>query len=204
MNEPQSSSSVPIEAHPFEPFLPANAQLLMLGTFPPSPKRWCMPWYYPNITNDMWRIFGLIYFQDKDHFVDVRNKTYHLEQLKTFLAQQGIALYDTCTKIQRLNGTAADKDLKVVEPTDLDALLDRLPRCKAVVTAGQLATTLFTSHYGIDVRGMQMGDYREFSFKGRTINLYRMPSSSRAYPMKIEQKAAFYRQMLTSISLIEI
>ena len=45
-----------IENHPFEPWLPSNAHLLMLGTFPPSPKRWCIPWYYPNFQNDMWRI----------------------------------------------------------------------------------------------------------------------------------------------------
>ena len=49
-----------VEEHPFEPWLPGNAKLLMLGTFPPAEKRWCMPWYYPNFQNDMWRIFGLI------------------------------------------------------------------------------------------------------------------------------------------------
>ncbi len=27
-----------IETHPFEPWLPSNAKLLMLGTFPPAPK----------------------------------------------------------------------------------------------------------------------------------------------------------------------
>ena len=42
-----------VEIHPFEPWLPGNAKLLMLGTFPPSEKRWCMPWYYPNFQNDM-------------------------------------------------------------------------------------------------------------------------------------------------------
>ena len=26
-----------IETHPFEPWLPSNAKLLMLGTFPPAP-----------------------------------------------------------------------------------------------------------------------------------------------------------------------
>ena len=50
-----------VEIHPFEPWLPGNAKLLMLGTFPPSEKRWGMPWYYPNFQNDMWRIFGIIY-----------------------------------------------------------------------------------------------------------------------------------------------
>lgn len=58
-----------IEEHPFTPFLPDNARLLMLGTFPPSPKRWCMEFYYPNFTNDMWRIFGICFFDDKNHFV---------------------------------------------------------------------------------------------------------------------------------------
>ena len=85
-----------IETHPFEPFLPKSARLLMLGTFPPAPKRWCMEWYYPNYTNDMWRIVGLCFFGDKLHFVDEANKTYRLTELKAFLAEKGIAIFDTC------------------------------------------------------------------------------------------------------------
>ena len=41
-----------IESHPFEPFLPEGARILMLGTFPPAEHRWCMPFYYPNFHND--------------------------------------------------------------------------------------------------------------------------------------------------------
>ena len=89
-----------METHPFEPFLPANARLLMLGTFPPAPKRWCMDWYYPNYTNDMWRIVGLCFFGDKLHFVDEAHKTYRLAELKRFLAEVGIAIYDTCNRIR--------------------------------------------------------------------------------------------------------
>ena len=50
------SEEFDIEAHPFEPFLPQGARILMLGTFPPSEKRWSMKFYYPNFINDMWRI----------------------------------------------------------------------------------------------------------------------------------------------------
>ncbi len=190
-----------IETHPFEPFIPKNARLLMLGTFPPAPKRWCMEWYYPNFTNDMWRIFGHIYYSDKLHFVDEARKTYRLPELKDFLQEKGVALFDTCLRIHRTTGTASDKDLEVIEAADLDGLLRSLPECCAVVTAGQLATTLFVRHYGIDMGKMQMGDYREFEFEGRRLRLYRMPSSSRAYPMRIEQKAEYYRQMLEDIHL---
>ena len=41
-----------IEQHPLEPFLPGNARLLMLGSFPPQRKRWSMEFYYPNWNND--------------------------------------------------------------------------------------------------------------------------------------------------------
>ena len=58
-----------IEEHPLEPFLPSNAKLLMLGSFPPQKKRWSMEFYYPNLQNDMWRIFGLIFFDNKEHFL---------------------------------------------------------------------------------------------------------------------------------------
>lgn len=192
-----------IETHPFAPFLPRNARLLMLGTFPPAPKRWCMAWYYPNFSNDMWRIFGHIFFDDKLHFVDQAHKTYHLDALKTFLGQIGVALFDTCLRIQRTTGTASDKDLAVVEAADLDGMLRALPECRAVVTAGQLATSLFTRHFGIETKGMKMGDYREFCFEGRRLRLYRMPSSSRAYPMKTEAKAEYYKKMLQDVGILQ-
>ena len=61
---------IEIENHPLEPFLPANARLLMLGSFPPQKKRWSMDFYYPNLNNDMWRIVGLLFFNNKDYFLN--------------------------------------------------------------------------------------------------------------------------------------
>ena len=104
-----------IEVHPFTPFLPEGARLLMLGTFPPSEKRWSMAFYYPNFINDMWRIVGLLFFHDKDHFVDAAHKRFRLDLLVPFLQSQGIALFDTATRIRRTTGTASDKDLEIVD-----------------------------------------------------------------------------------------
>ena len=191
-----------VEVHPFVPFLPPNAKLLMLGTFPPAPKRWCIPWYYPNFTNDMWRIVGLCFFGDKLRFVDVERKTYRLEPLKAFLQNKGIAVFDTCLRVRRTKGTASDKDLEVVRQADLDGMLRALPQCRAVVAAGQLATRIFSEHYGIDAKGMRMGDHRDFQFDGRDLSLYRLPSSSRAYPMRLEAKAEYYARMFGDIGLL--
>ena len=209
-----------IENHPFEPWLPSNAKLLMLGTFPPAEKRWCMPWYYPNFQNDMWRIFGIIYFGDKMHFVDAEHKTYRLELIKDFLREKGVAIYDTAQQVIRTKNTASDKDLQIVQPSDLDGMLRSLSECKAVLTAGQLATKVFTEHFGIKLGGkksdkiaakasasssskttLEMGGYVEFEFEGRPLRLYRMPSSSRAYPMAVEKKAEYYRKMFEEINM---
>ena len=183
-----------IERHPFKPFLPIGARLLMLGTFPPSEKRWSMKFYYPNFINDMWRIFGLLFFQDKDHFVDAAHKCFRLDQLIPFLEAQGIALFDTATRIRRTTGTASDKDLEIVEETDLRQMVRDLPQCESIVTAGQLATEIACRQFGVEPP--KVGEFVGFTFEGRPLRLYRMPSSSRAYPMKLERKADFYRQVL--------
>ncbi len=187
-----------VESHPFEPWLPQNARLLMLGTFPPSPKRWCIPWYYPNFQNDMWRIFGLIFFGDKFHFVDTENKRYREVELKAFLREKGVAIYDTAQRVVRTRNTASDKDLRIVEPSDLDGMLRALPQCRGVLTAGQLATRVFCDHYAI-CGTPEMGGYVEFAFEGRTLRLYRMPSSSRAYPLALEKKAQYYKVMFDDL-----
>ena len=187
------------ELHPFTPFLPFGAKLLMLGTFPPAEKRWSMKFYYPNFTNDMWRIVGHCFFEDKNHFVDEGNKTFRLDKLKDFLRDKGIALYDTCTKVVRTKNTASDKDLEVVEETNLKAMLRQLPQCRAVVTAGQLATDIACRQLGIEAVP-KMGCSADFQLDGRQLRLYRMPSTSRAYPAPLAQKAEAYQKVFALLS----
>ena len=70
------------ESHPLEPFLPSNAKVLMLGSFPPSQNRWSMDFYYPNWQNDMWRILGIVFFHDKDYFTIPTEKRFDKEKIK--------------------------------------------------------------------------------------------------------------------------
>lgn len=191
---------IPIERHPFEPFLPEGCRLLMLGSFPPSERRWSMRFYYPNFTNDMWRIFGLCFFGDKLHFVSDEEKAFRLDLIIPFLRHHGIGMYDTATAVRRLKNTASDKDLEVVEPTDLKAMARSLPRLTDIVTTGQKATDVLTEVFAIDSQP-KVGESVNFGFDGRELRLWRMPSSSRAYPMKVERKAEFYGRMFKAIGM---
>jgi hypoxanthine-DNA glycosylase len=187
----------PVERHPLQPFIPDNTKVLMLGSFPPAQKRWNIVFYYPNFSNDMWRIFGIVFYNDKTKFIDMTIKKYKKEDIVKCLTENGIAIYDTACVIRRTKNTASDKDLEIIEATNLDELLRKMPQCKAIVTTGQRATDTFVAHFGI--KEPKIGRYTEFSFSDKTLRLYRMPSSSRAYPMKVELKAEYYINMFKEI-----
>lgn len=188
-----------IERHPLQPFLPDNARLLMLGSFPPPQERWCMDFFYPNPQNDMWRIMGQVFFGDKQHFCTLDNRFKHAE-IVAFCQFLGIAIFDTAQAVIRLQGNAADEHLEIVEPTDISALLHQLPLCHDICcTGGKAAQTLADMlHTSIP----KPGEYVETTFADRPIRFWRMPSSSRAYPLSLDKKASVYHHMFTAIGLL--
>lgn len=191
---------IEMERHPLDPFLPKNAKLLMLGSFPPPRTRWSMDFFYPNLQNDMWRIYGLLFFGDKDYFLEGGKRAFDKERIVAFLDETGVALFDTATEIVRHKGNASDQFLEVVTPVNLDKILRQIPECRAIVTTGQKATdTLLTL---VEAESPKVGGCCEFRYRERSMRLYRMPSSSRAYPKSLVDKAADYRVMFHDLSML--
>ena len=184
-----------LEHHPLEPFLPANARLLFLGSFPPPKQRWCIDFYYPNFQNDHWRIEGAAWFDDRNYFVDVPQKRFLKHKIVDFLNQKGIALYDTAQTVKRLKDNASDAFLEIVEPTDIKALLQHIPLCHAIATTGEKATGEVCRYFGVE-RIPALGSKTELE---NGLFLYRLPSSSRAYPLAFEKKVAAYKAMFLEV-----
>ncbi|MBR0490299.1 MAG: uracil-DNA glycosylase family protein [Prevotella sp.] len=195
-----------VEYHPLRPFLPENAKVLFLGSFPPQRKRWCMDFYYPNFLNDHWRIEGQLFFGDKNHFVDLENKRFKIDEIIAFCQEKGLAFFDTSTAVRRLKDNASDKFLEVVEPTDIRSLLQHLPHLRAIVTTGEKATQTICASLGIpDIPKVNTSVTIPLSFKvplasrrgvrGEAPLLLRLPSSSRAYPLSFDKKVEAYRRI---------
>lgn len=193
------------EWHPLIPFLPENAHVLFLGSFPPQRKRWCMDFFYPNFINDHWRIEGEIFFNDKNHFVDTANKTFKLDEITKFLREKGIALYDTAEAVKRLQDNASDKFLEIVHPTDINGLMQTIPHCEAIVTTGQKATETLCSSLGLTAipkvgTSINAGNLK--TIEGKQVRIFRLPSSSRAYPLSLEKKVEAYRKMFHEVGML--
>ena len=206
-----------IEYHPLSPFLPERAKVLMLGSFPPPRERWCMDFFYPNPQNDMWRIMGHVFFGDKTHFEvpyseihgckihsceahssTKRKKGFDYEAIVAFCRTQGIAIFDTAQAVRRLQGNAADEHLEIVERTDIAALLQQIPECHDLCcTGGKAANTLADM---LHTATPKAGEYIDTVFNDRSIRFWRMPSTSRAYPLSFDKKAAAYQRMFDMLS----
>jgi G:T/U-mismatch repair DNA glycosylase len=231
-----------------------------------------MDFYYPNFINDHWRIQGQIFFGDKNHFVDLKNKRFKIDEIVAFCQEKGLAFFDTSTAVRRLQDNASDKFLQVVEPTDIRALIAQLPHLRAIITTGEKATETICTYFGIheipkvnsqcsifkaaiereksdacinssereqarraasifkaaierekndacisssereqarsaasmfNAEGVASG-MRERSGNGQCsmvngqLTLYRLPSSSRAYPLSFDKKVEAYRNCLNS------
>lgn len=190
-----------LETHPLKPFLPSNGRILFLGSFPPPKARWSMEFFYPNWINDFWRIMGLIFFNDKTHFEIKGEKRFDKDRIIDFANQHGLAFFDTAIVVNRLKDNASDNFLEIVEPTDISSLLSAMPQCTRIVTTGgkaseELQTQLSKASNlpeGHLIDMPQIGSSITLHAYGRSLEWWRMPSSSRAYPLKLEKKAEFYK-----------
>ena len=187
-----------LEHHPLEPFLPENARLLFLGSFPPPRQRWCMDFYYPNFQNDHWRIEGAAWFGDRNYFVDVAGKCFLKDKIVAFLRKKGIALFDTARTVNRLKDNASDAYLEIVEPTDIRALLQQIPQCRAIATTGEKATGEVCRYFGLN-SVPALGSKTQLE---GDLYLYRLPSSSRAYPLAFEKKVEAYKALFRELFLL--
>ena len=196
-----------IEYHPLIPFLPEQAKVLFLGSFPPQRKRWCMDFYYPNFINDHWRIEGEVFYGDRNHFVDTEHKRFKIDEIVAFCQEKGLAFYDTSTAVRRLQDNASDKFLEVVEPTDIRALVAQLPHLRAIVTTGEKATETICASLGIAEvpkvnTSVEIANTNSTNLtNGGGLLLYRLPSSSRAYPLSFDKKVEAYRKMFMDFNI---
>ena len=208
-----------VEYHPLRPFLPERAKVLFLGSFPPQRKRWCMDFYYPNFINDHWRIEGQIFYGDKNHFVDLEAKRFKIDEIVAFCEEKGLAFFDTSTAIRRLQDNASDKFLEVVEATDIRALVAQLPYLRAIVTTGEKATETICRTMGmaetpkvnsyVEITNTDGTDETDIFANTNSTNmtngggllLYRLPSSSRAYPLSFDKKVEAYRRFFDFIKI---
>ena len=168
----------------------------MMGSFPPAAEKRAMEFHYPNFQNDMWRVYGLVFFGDAMHFQRVGEKAFDAERIKAFLTERGIGSCPGVRRAIRTHGNASDAYLKVVETVELPEILEKIPECRRICTTGGKATEILLALLETEVKAKDFKTGTTITARcgDRDLLVTRLPSTSRAYPMKLEKKAEAYRK----------
>lgn len=197
MSDKESNSDIQVESHPWESFIPEGTKVALMGTFPPTPDKWAMRFFYPNRNNDFWRIFGLIFFDNPEALYDPVAKSFRVYDLKALLSERKIAIAATALKVRRLRGNASDKHLEIVEKVNLPELLTEMPSCRAIGTTGEKAAEVIAEQ--TDTSIPKIGASVELP---SGLSIWRLPSTSRAYPLAMAKKAEYYRAFFAANGIL--
>ncbi len=157
-----------------------------------------MNFYYPNFQNDFWRIMGIVFHENPNFFINTGRKSFNELLIRAFCEEKGIAISDTAKSVIRQNNNASDSTLSIVEPMNIKKLFNEIPECYTVVTTGQKATTSLSEMFGI--KEPQLCENICLNISDRDIHWFRMPSTSRAYPKPLLEKAQVYARMFQSLN----
>ncbi|MDE6825367.1 MAG: uracil-DNA glycosylase family protein, partial [Paramuribaculum sp.] len=104
-------------------------------------------------------------------------------------------------KVRRLQDNASDKFLEIVEPVNLEELMSLIPTCKNLATTGEKAAGVISDLTGISAP--KVGEsITGVTPWGKELKIFRMPSTSRAYPLSLEKKAEQYEAMFREVGLL--
>jgi hypoxanthine-DNA glycosylase len=127
-----------IETHPFKAFIPRNATIIILGTFPGKDVTHKQltedDWFYGTKRNQFWKIISGVYE------TELSTKKEKQELFKKY----GIGIADVFLKVKRTGNNNTDSNLKVVEFNDqeLKTVLEN-PRIKKVFFTSKFVAKTF-------------------------------------------------------------
>lgn len=154
-------------AHPFDPIVFKDTEVLILGSFP-SIKSFENNFYYAHPRNQFWKILHSV------TKYPINNK----DQKVWLLKACKFGLWDMIATCQRENSLDSSLEDEVVN--DLPALLEAYPSIRKLAFTGKKAEALFKTHF----------PYLE-------IETVYLPSPSSAYAkMSFEEKVNVYKERL--------
>jgi G:T/U-mismatch repair DNA glycosylase len=126
-------------------------------------------------------------------------KRFDHHKIKDFLLSKGIGECPTVTEVIREKGNASDEHLTVVSSVDLATILPQVPHVNWLFTTGGKATEVLIGLVNAELTNQSVS----VQVFDRELQIYRLPSSSRAYPMSLANKAEAYARFFRLAGLID-
>jgi G:T/U-mismatch repair DNA glycosylase len=190
------------EGHPWEPFIPVNADKLILGTFPTAEgNRGAYEFFYPNPNNDFWRVLFRVAEKKMEDF----RQAEPVQIRKQILTDLKLGIGDIGKRILRQKESSKDDSLFPIEYTDVFSILDNHPTIRKIIITSSSGGnsvlswfhhyTVINGHNFIIPKG-KLPLKTGLIFKGREIKIEIVSSPSRLSPIKGDKLFEMYRNAI--------
>lgn len=190
------------ESHPWEPFIPQNADKLILGTFPTTDKcRGAYEFFYPNPNNDFWRVIFEVAGKKLDDFLQAEP----IDTRKQILSYLKLGIADIGKRVLRQKDSSKDDNLFPIEYTDIFSLLETNPEIKKIIitsSSGANSVLSWFHHYCIinghtfNIPKGKLPITTKLLFNNLEIKIDIISSPSRLSPIKGDKLFEMYRTVI--------
>lgn len=127
-----SDTKINIETHPDWYFDIPIMRTLILGSYPPHPKRYSYPFYYPHKRNHFWKILAdiaktpLVYFEGEQAVVERKN----------IMVKLNAGVENMGRVIEREGESALDTKIRIVEYNDILKIINEHKELETILLPG--------------------------------------------------------------------
>lgn len=124
-----------VEDHPFEPFIPSGAKVLIVGSFPTHKRNYKMTFkfFYAGLGNMFWPVMEKVF----DRKFQYNSGDLAIKERKDLLTQRKVGLTDMLIKCYRNNGRSQDEHIFPIKFADIFRLLDAHPEIETIILTGR-------------------------------------------------------------------
>ncbi len=154
--------------HPYEPFIPAGATKLIIGTIPPP--RFCkdpqvleqddVNFYYGSKDNYFWEILSEVFKEELDY----ANTQKAIDQRKKLLEIQKVGITDIIAHCEHKKDSASDKDIEYPSHKDLKKLLEENPQINCLIYTSEFVKKQVNDYFKT-YHSIESGDKKKQTLK---------------------------------------
>ena len=105
---------------------------LILGSFPPHPKRWDYEFYYPNAKNHFWFILAEIAGRELQEFEGAAA----VRERQRLMRELGVGVQNMGRIIYREGESALDSKIEIVDTHDILEIFQSSPKLESIILPG--------------------------------------------------------------------
>jgi len=117
------------EIHPWKWYVPAGAETVVIGTFPPTRRNWSFDFFYPNKNNYFWKIIARIAGRPLLYISGEKA----VNERKELLKYLKLGVSDMGQIIRRKTDSSLDQNLEIVAYMDIFKLLQENPSVQKLI-----------------------------------------------------------------------